>query len=40
MKCPLSVDHHVVDGAQAERFLQEFKKLMENPSSRLSEDSG
>jgi pyruvate dehydrogenase E2 component (dihydrolipoamide acetyltransferase) len=33
MKVTLSVDHRVVDGAQAGRFLQEFKKLMENPTS-------
>jgi pyruvate dehydrogenase E2 component (dihydrolipoamide acetyltransferase) len=40
MNVTLSVDHRVVDGAQAGRFLQEFKKLMENPTGLLSEDSG
>jgi pyruvate dehydrogenase E2 component (dihydrolipoamide acetyltransferase) len=39
MKVTLSVDHRVVDGAQAGRFLQEFKNLMENPTSLLVEDS-
>jgi len=28
MKTTLSVDHRVADGAQAGRFLQEFKKLL------------
>jgi pyruvate dehydrogenase E2 component (dihydrolipoamide acetyltransferase) len=40
MTVTLSVDHRVVDGAQAGRFLQEFKKLMENPTSLLAKDSG
>jgi pyruvate dehydrogenase E2 component (dihydrolipoamide acetyltransferase) len=31
MKTTLSVDHRVADGAQAGRFMQEFKKLLENP---------
>lgn len=31
MKVTLSVDHRVADGAQAGRFLLEFKKLLENP---------
>lgn len=39
MTVTLSVDHRVVDGAQAGRFLQEFKKRMENPSSLLAKDS-
>ncbi len=39
MTVTLSVDHRVIDGAQAGRFLQEFKKLMENPSSLLAEGS-
>ena len=30
MKTTLSVDHRVADGAQAGRFLQEFKKLLED----------
>jgi pyruvate dehydrogenase E2 component (dihydrolipoamide acetyltransferase) len=40
MNVTLSVDHRVVDGAQAGRFLQKLKKLMENPTGLLSEDSG
>lgn len=40
MKVTLSVDHRVVDGAQGGRFLQEFKKLIENPTSLLAKDSG
>ncbi len=40
MTVTLSVDHRVIDGAQAGRFLQEFKRLMENPSSLLAKDSG
>ena len=35
MKTTLSVDHRVADGAQAGRFLQEFKKLLENPATLL-----
>ncbi len=31
MKATLSVDHRAADGAQAARFLQELKKLLENP---------
>jgi pyruvate dehydrogenase E2 component (dihydrolipoamide acetyltransferase) len=37
MKTTLSVDHRVADGAQAGRFMQEFKKLMENPVTLLAE---
>lgn len=37
MKATLSVDHRVADGAQAGRFLQEFKKLLENPVKLLTE---
>jgi len=36
MKTTLSVDHRVADGAQAGRFLQEFKKLLENPVTLLT----
>ena len=36
MKTTLSVDHRVADGAQAGRFLQEFKKLLENPVTLLA----
>jgi pyruvate dehydrogenase E2 component (dihydrolipoamide acetyltransferase) len=36
MKATLSVDHRVADGAQAGRFLREFRKLMENPINLLS----
>jgi pyruvate dehydrogenase E2 component (dihydrolipoamide acetyltransferase) len=35
MKVTLAVDHRVADGAQAARFLQEFKKLLENPVNLL-----
>jgi pyruvate dehydrogenase E2 component (dihydrolipoamide acetyltransferase) len=35
MKTTLSVDHRVADGAQAGRFMQEFKKLLENPATLL-----
>jgi pyruvate dehydrogenase E2 component (dihydrolipoamide acetyltransferase) len=37
MKTTLSVDHRVADGAQAGRFMQEFKKLLENPVNLLAE---
>ena len=37
MKTTLSVDHRVADGAQAGRFLQEFKTLLENPVNLLTE---
>lgn len=36
LKATLSVDHRVADGAQAGRFLQEFKKLLENPVQLLA----
>ncbi|MBI5419232.1 MAG: 2-oxo acid dehydrogenase subunit E2 [Deltaproteobacteria bacterium] len=36
MKATLSVDHRVADGAQAGRFMQEFKKMLENPVSLLA----
>lgn len=35
MKATLSVDHRVADGAQAGRFMQEFKRLLENPATLL-----
>lgn len=35
MKVTLSTDHRVADGAQAARFLQEFRKLLENPVNLL-----
>ncbi len=31
MKCTLSVDHRVSDGAEGARFLQAFKTLLETP---------
>ncbi|MFZ2223057.1 MAG: dihydrolipoamide acetyltransferase family protein [Candidatus Deferrimicrobium sp.] len=37
MKTTLSVDHRVADGAQAGRFMQEFKKLLENPVTLLAD---
>ena len=37
MKTTLSVDHRVADGAQAGRFMQEFKKLLENPVNLLAD---
>lgn len=37
MKTTLSVDHRVADGAQAGRFMQEFKKLLENPVNLLTD---
>lgn len=36
MKTTLSVDHRAADGAQAGRFMQEFKKLLENPVTLLA----
>ena len=35
MKATLSVDHRVADGTHAGRFMQEFKKLLENPVTLL-----
>ena len=35
MSCTLSVDHRVVDGATGARFLQAYKKLIEDPLSML-----
>lgn len=35
MTCTLSVDHRVVDGALGAEFLQEFKKLIEDPLALL-----
>ncbi|MDX1402127.1 MAG: pyruvate dehydrogenase complex dihydrolipoamide acetyltransferase [Kiloniellales bacterium] len=35
MSCTLSVDHRVVDGAVGARFLQAFKKLVEDPLTML-----
>ncbi len=35
MKVTLSVDHRVADGAEAGRFLQELKRLLENPVNLL-----
>ena len=35
MKATLAVDHRVADGVQAARFLQELKKLLENPVNLL-----
>ena len=37
MKTTLSVDHRVADGAQAGPFMQEFKKLLENPVNLLAD---
>ena len=36
MKATLSVDHRVADGAQAGRFMQELKKLLESPVTLLT----
>lgn len=33
MKATLSSDHRVIDGAVAARFLQDFKKILENPAA-------
>ncbi len=35
VKATLSVDHRVADGAQAARFMQELKRLLENPVNLL-----
>jgi pyruvate dehydrogenase E2 component (dihydrolipoamide acetyltransferase) len=39
MKTTLSVDHRVSDGAQAGRFMQEFRKLLENPVNLLADQA-
>ena len=36
MKTTFPVDHRVADGAQAGRFLQEFKKLLKKPVTLLT----
>jgi Pyruvate/2-oxoglutarate dehydrogenase complex, dihydrolipoamide acyltransferase (E2) component, and related enzymes len=33
MTATLSADHRIVDGAMAARFLQNVKKLLENPQA-------
>ena len=33
MKMTLSSDHRIIDGAVAARFLQDLKKILENPAS-------
>ncbi len=33
MKATLSADHRIIDGAVAARFLQDLKKILENPAS-------
>jgi pyruvate dehydrogenase E2 component (dihydrolipoamide acetyltransferase) len=33
MKATLSSDHRIIDGAAAARFLQDLKRLLENPAS-------
>jgi pyruvate dehydrogenase E2 component (dihydrolipoyllysine-residue acetyltransferase) len=38
MKATISVDHRVADGAQAARFMQDFKLLLENPVGLLLTD--
>ncbi len=38
MKATLSVDHRVADGAQAARFMQDLKMLLENPVNLLLTD--
>jgi pyruvate dehydrogenase E2 component (dihydrolipoamide acetyltransferase) len=35
MRVTLSCDHRVLDGAQAAKFLQEFKRVMEHPQELL-----
>ena len=35
MTCTLSVDHRAVDGALGAQFLQEFKRLVEDPLALL-----
>jgi pyruvate dehydrogenase E2 component (dihydrolipoamide acetyltransferase) len=31
MSCTLSVDHRVVDGAVGAEYMQQFKRIIENP---------
>jgi pyruvate dehydrogenase E2 component (dihydrolipoamide acetyltransferase) len=31
MKCTISVDHRVSDGAEGAQFMQAFKGMIENP---------
>lgn len=38
MKATLSTDHRVADGAQAARFMQDLKMLLENPANLLLTD--
>jgi pyruvate dehydrogenase E2 component (dihydrolipoamide acetyltransferase) len=33
MKVTLSSDHRIIDGVVAARFMQDFKKILENPAS-------
>jgi pyruvate dehydrogenase E2 component (dihydrolipoamide acetyltransferase) len=33
MKATLSSDHRIIDGVVAARFLQDFKKILENPAA-------
>jgi pyruvate dehydrogenase E2 component (dihydrolipoamide acetyltransferase) len=33
MKATISADHRIIDGAVAARFMQDFKKFMENPAA-------
>jgi len=35
MRVTLSADHRLIDGAYAARFLQEFKRVLENPVTML-----
>ncbi len=35
MNCTLSCDHRVVDGAYGAKWIEEFKKLVENPELML-----
>lgn len=36
MKATISVDHRVADGAQAGRFMDQFRKLLLNPVNLLT----
>jgi pyruvate dehydrogenase E2 component (dihydrolipoamide acetyltransferase) len=35
MKLTLSIDHRVIDGAEAAKFLSTLKHLLQNPASLL-----